>query len=954
MTVVSKAARVLTQQLRALVGGRVQTVALVLSAVLCASALARQFNPSPPELNAIPEVADFRGVNDPPDASREDWRIRRDGDLDDMVDEVHNYPGVTTDLLVPGESRTEHELGLFPEAAGMIRGAGAQTGMGELLKDRTVPGDVRGTNPYAAMTGQTSDQLRKRILAAPKGSLSPADVMRSSLDVTNGNYPLATLTALDVLKTTTQRGRNLICRPRPLQGNEQKIDDMCGLSEELADGNISQAEYDRHMAGLQKALAPYSEIASRLENMRAFPAGGQNDKMGPWYHTWGILAAGAVHGPTDAVVGTYVENWKKAAGGYVGEGSPNPEKEEIDSEVAWRVADPSQLGTYQRDYDIDGPHPSVFIPGYGGHKAQAQCLSAKKRVKDAAGQMNGTVAPVFISAARAEIAKVKGQIAECAGLGALVAQAESAAKTAADQWLQGARSAVNSCDSEFIRQTARDTALLADDANSSEIASELLDAAQNVDQAQDKVETEIGLYAAHRDAGNLGLARKALLDAKAALAPLSSSGCFAGEQARIDDLIAQIDKLEKAICEGLSARMDVASTHYQEEGGFIKAKNEVGAVREELGKTDSTFCPEVRERVAKAVDKIDKLTNGLDKITAVIDSCDARAIANYRGQLAAMSNLPPVLQEKLAELDRIAPQVAGANTAFDEATAAYDAGDLAQAGEKLQSAEDQVKALNGKPPCSGLVDRIASGRSKINRVDNILDQADAAIKTCDVGTIDALQSKLGAVSGMKSFRYKATELEQAKGKCGQEAIEAANADCVNLHGSGSSAGIDLADGSYYCVPGKAAANAQCVELNGPGHYAVNIQGDGSFGCLPTKATANAWCSSNNGKGWYAGKVKSDGSYNCHMGKSARNASCRQYGSGWYAGKVRSDGTFMCYGPRQAQPRGGPRGPSAGEVGAAIAGAIAEGLAASQRGRGGGGGGRKCHRSPDGRIHCGSN
>ena len=169
----------------------------------------------------------------------------------------------------------------------------------------------------------------------------------------------------------------------------------------------------------------------------------------------------------------------------------------------------------------------------------------------------------------------------------------------------------------------------------------------------------------------------------------------------------------------------------------------------------------------------------------------------------------------------------------------------------------------------------------------------------------------------------------------------ANAQCEKdpKFGPGYYAANFQADGSFYCLPTPATANAQCVELNGSGYYAVNIQGDGSFGCLPTKATANGWCVNNNGGGWYAGAIKSDGSFNCNMGKSARNASCQQqYGRGAYAGKVRSDGTFMCYGRRQAQPRSVPRGPSAAEVGAAIAGAIAEGIAASQRGRGGGGAG----------------
>ena len=852
------------------------------------------------DLNSIPEVIDFQGRHDPL-TTPSLWERDIDRSLDDVVKTVKDRKDLTTDVAIPGESVREHATGA---AGDPLLG----TQMGEILRGDTLPEDVRDTNPYARLTAKTEERLRDSMLAAPKGSLTPARVMDMALDASGGNYPIATLTAHSVLKSHTKHGREII---------EKMQTRVAALSK----GTISQAEYDRQMADLRKQLRPHSEIASRLQNMRADPTA-TGDKLGPWYHTFGVMALGSVHGGTDATGGVLWEHASKWLGWFGG--TPfNPEKASIDAKVAARTVDPRQLGGYERDRSIAGPHPSEFIPDYFDDpivKEEARlsrCTTAGIQADRAIAELQGSVSAAKIDAAKAKLPTMKGQIAECPEMAGKVATIEQAAAAAADSIIRQGQEALSSCDPQVLSRAASEVAALSSDPRAAQIKNQLERNAPIAKEANAAFEAGNQSYLA----GDFGAARTSLLRAQDAIGGL---------------------------------------------GG--------------------TACPDLRERIAKGLDKIDTLTSALDKITAAIDSCDARGMENYRRQLAGVQNPHPIMQEKIAELERVAALSAKASAAFDDANTAFKAGDLSEARAKLQSAEDEVRALNGNPPCPGLLDRIAAGRGKINRVEDVLTQADAAIETCDVGTIDALQSKLGAASGThKSFRYKATELEEAKGKCGQEAIEAANADCTQKYGSGSSAGIDLADGSYYCVPGKAAANAKCVELNGPGHYAANIQGDGSFGCLPTKATANAWCSSNNGKGWYAGEVRSDGSYNCHMGKSARTANCRQkygsgwyagnvksdgsfrchmgksarnancrqkYGSGWYAGKVRGDGSFMCYGPRQAQPRGGTRGPSGAEVGAAII----QGIIESQR-SGSGGGGRprsKCHRRRDGTIHCGSN
>ncbi|WP_141700638.1 hypothetical protein [Methyloceanibacter superfactus] len=655
------------------------------------------------DLNSIPEVIDFQGRHDPPTAPNV-WERDIDRSLDDLVETVKNRRDLTTDVAIPGESVREHATGATGDPL-------FGTQMGEILRGDTLPEDVRDTNPYARLTAKTEDRLRDSMLAAPKGSLTPARVMDMALDASGGNYPIATLTAHSVLKSHTKRGREII---------EKMQTRVAALSR----GTISQAEYDRQMADLRKQLRPHSEIASRLQNLRADPTA-TGDKLGPWYHTFGVMALGSVHGGTDATGGVLWEHASKWLGWFGG--TPfNPEKASIDAKVAVRTLDPRQLGGYERDRSIAGPHPSEFIPDYFDdpivkeEARLARCTTAGIQADRAIAELQGPVSAAKIDAAKTKLPTMKGQIAECPEMAGKVATIEQAAAAAADSIIRQGQEALSSCDPQVLSHAASEVAALSSDPRAAQIKNQLERNAPIVKEANGAFEAGNQSYLA----GDLGAARASLLRA-----------------------------------------------------------------RDAIGGLGGTACPELRERIAKGLDKIDTLTSALDKITAAIDSCDARGMENYRRQLAGVQNPHPIIQEKMAELDRVAARSAKATAAFDEANVAFKAGELSEARAKLQSAEDEVRALNGNPPCPGLLDRIAAGRGKITRIEDVLTQADAAIGSCDVEQLDALQSKLGAASGThKSFRYKATELEQAKAKCGQQAIEAATSDCVNKYGSGYSAG----------------------------------------------------------------------------------------------------------------------------------------------------------------------
>jgi len=272
---------------------------------------------------------------------------------------------------------------------------------------------------------------------------------------------------------------------------------------------------------------------------------------------------------------------------------------------------------------------------------------------------------------------------------------------------------------------------------------------------------------------------------------------------------------------------------------------------------------------------------------------------------------------------------ASQDSAFSQARGQYDAGNLSQAMSILRGARG--KSETSPIDCGGS-QRIADAISKIDRIRGVLDGIGAAIKACDRGKLGGYKRQISSLAAPHPLiAAKLSAIDKAEMRCG---VKQANTDCQTKYGSGYRAGKPAADGSYYCIPNKAAANAKCRELNGAGWYAGKVRSDSTYDCHPGKSVRNADCRQKYGKGWYAGKARADGSYNCHMGKSARTASCRQqYGRGWYAGKLRRDGSFLCHGPRQT-----PRGPSGAEIGAAIAGAVIQGIIESQGGGGRGGGG----------------
>jgi hypothetical protein len=128
------------------------------------------------------------------------------------------------------------------------------------------------SNVFRAATLAYEPALREAILNS-EGSLEPADVLYYALRITNGSYPLAVLTAHNLLKDATYAGRDAVNRG--------------------AHASLFTTKQSELMGELQPAAA----LAAKLASLRRNPAAGA-DKLGPWYHAFAILSVSAFWHPS--------------------------------------------------------------------------------------------------------------------------------------------------------------------------------------------------------------------------------------------------------------------------------------------------------------------------------------------------------------------------------------------------------------------------------------------------------------------------------------------------------------------------------------------------------------------------------------------------------------------------------------------------------------------------------
>jgi hypothetical protein len=123
----------------------------------------------------------------------------------------------------------------------------------------------------------------------------PADVLKMALEVTGGDYPLATLTAHNLLKelkySSTAQGGNGVA----LVG---WFADSRGTDADALGGALRG--YDsRHTSALVAQLVNLRHTDDPLYAV---------DPVGPWYHQFGVLFIGSVTSGDEASLSAWVEN----------------------------------------------------------------------------------------------------------------------------------------------------------------------------------------------------------------------------------------------------------------------------------------------------------------------------------------------------------------------------------------------------------------------------------------------------------------------------------------------------------------------------------------------------------------------------------------------------------------------------------------------------------------------
>ena len=250
-----------------------------------------------------PQYRTFLGLDDPKDPN---WKADTSRRCSDLASTVNAFPGVHSTGHLAGEEATGvHSSQLYYPGSDLF----------VLLSGNDPPADLFKGNVYARATPYYESQLREKILAS-SGDLQPADVMQMALQATGGSYGLAVLTAHNLLKNVTKTGRET-------------------LGELAQDQNWNRPAKRQNLLDQMDKL---DQVVGKLSSLRADPADPANqDKMGPWYHAFAILTAGALIDPAAGIGVTLAEHGAKALKAFGNEGGFNAEKAAIDSCFAIRA-----------------------------------------------------------------------------------------------------------------------------------------------------------------------------------------------------------------------------------------------------------------------------------------------------------------------------------------------------------------------------------------------------------------------------------------------------------------------------------------------------------------------------------------------------------------------------------------------------------------------------------------
>lgn len=194
----------------------------------------------------------------------------------------------------------------------------------QLTRDRVLPAEEGDPGAGEAAPPESYEQrLAARILGEEAaGPLMPRGVTRLALEVADGDYPLATLAAHNLLKEVTYTTRP--------GGSGRAL-----VGWDPADrGSPAAAEAGDHPGYVWLERDAVERLAERLAQLREEGDPAAADRMGPWYHFYGVLFLAAV---TSGAEGSAAA-WAEILARYAGLGSPRDPGKEFVNRCAARLA----------------------------------------------------------------------------------------------------------------------------------------------------------------------------------------------------------------------------------------------------------------------------------------------------------------------------------------------------------------------------------------------------------------------------------------------------------------------------------------------------------------------------------------------------------------------------------------------------------------------------------------
>lgn len=189
--------------------------------------------------------------------------------------------------------KTSLLMGLPEKVVNKVKDTGGIS-LGYHLTYSDPPSDIP-KNPFVHMTkvrqpsGKSYEEMLLDKITASKGNLTPGDVLSMSLDVTKGDYYLASLTAHNLLKEAAYTG--------------------AGTS---ASAGVYGWDRGKQPNSKSSRIATPDVILDKLINLRSPGDKFEADKDGPWYHMFGVLFVGGAISPGTAGTMAEVENLTRA------------------------------------------------------------------------------------------------------------------------------------------------------------------------------------------------------------------------------------------------------------------------------------------------------------------------------------------------------------------------------------------------------------------------------------------------------------------------------------------------------------------------------------------------------------------------------------------------------------------------------------------------------------------